>query len=164
VRLTPLATSVTIWHIVPAPDDRWWVWSSRQNENWQRKPKYSQKTCPSATLCTTNPAWPDLGSKPATNRLSYDTAICGVTTSARRVKGDGQNSSLSLCIFISFRVYSAPFPSHCRSYRYSCLHPQAVTCWLLPPTYLHSSVSVVLTFVKKNKFPTRGVLVLYSSP
>jgi hypothetical protein len=41
---------------------RWWTWSSR-NENWQGKLKYSEKTCPSATLSTTNHTWPDLGSK-----------------------------------------------------------------------------------------------------
>jgi hypothetical protein len=64
------------WPIVPAPDDRWW------NDDWQGKPKYSEKICPSATLSTTNPTWPDLGSnpgrrggKPATNSLSYGTAI-----------------------------------------------------------------------------------------
>jgi hypothetical protein len=41
------------------------------------KPKYSEKTCPSATLSTTNPTWLNPGSnpgrrsgKPATNRLS----------------------------------------------------------------------------------------------
>jgi hypothetical protein len=70
------------WPIVPAPDDRWWwVWSSRWNENWQGKPKYSDKICPSATLSTTNHTWPDLGSNPgrrcgktATNRLSHDKA------------------------------------------------------------------------------------------
>jgi hypothetical protein len=44
VRLSPLGTSATNWPIVPAPDDRWWVWSSRWNENWQGKPKYSEKT------------------------------------------------------------------------------------------------------------------------
>jgi hypothetical protein len=73
VRLSPLGTPATNWPIVPAPDDRWWVWRSRRNENWQGKPKYSEKTCPSATL-------PDLGSnagccgvKPATNSLSYGT-------------------------------------------------------------------------------------------
>jgi hypothetical protein len=39
------------WPIVLAPDDRWWwLWSSWWNEDWQRKPKYSEKTCPSA-LC-----------------------------------------------------------------------------------------------------------------
>jgi hypothetical protein len=54
VRLSPLGTSATNWPIVPAPGDRWWwVWSSRWNENWQGKPKYWEKTCPSATLSTT---------------------------------------------------------------------------------------------------------------
>jgi hypothetical protein len=43
------------WPIVPAPDDRWCLWSSWSNEDWQGKPKYSEKTCSSATLSTTNP-------------------------------------------------------------------------------------------------------------
>jgi hypothetical protein len=68
------------WPIVPAPDDRWgWLWRNWWNEDWQGKPKYSEKkTFPSATLSTTNPIWlnPGLipgrrGWKPATNRLSY---------------------------------------------------------------------------------------------
>jgi hypothetical protein len=51
------------WPIAPAPDDRWWwLWSGWWNEDWQGKPKYSEKTCPSVTLSTTNPTWPDLGS------------------------------------------------------------------------------------------------------
>jgi hypothetical protein len=72
------------------PDDRWWwwwwwwwVWISRWNENYKGKPKYSEKTCPRATLFTTNPTWPDLGSKSdgrggksTTNRLSYGTVCC----------------------------------------------------------------------------------------
>jgi hypothetical protein len=40
------------------------------------------KTCPSATSSTTNPTWTNLGSnpnlrgeRPATNRLTHDTAI-----------------------------------------------------------------------------------------
>jgi hypothetical protein len=81
VRLSPLGTSATVWPIVSAPNDRWWMWSSRRNENYQGKLKYSEKTCHSATLSTTNPTWPDLGSnlgrrgeKPATNLLSYGTA------------------------------------------------------------------------------------------
>jgi hypothetical protein len=58
----------------------WWLWWWRilWNEDWQGKPKYSEKTCPSDTLSTTFPNWPDQGSnpgrrcgKPATNRLSY---------------------------------------------------------------------------------------------
>jgi hypothetical protein len=58
------------------------TWSSRWNENWQGKPKYSEKGYPSATLSITNPTWLDLGSnpgcrggKPATNRLSYGAAF-----------------------------------------------------------------------------------------
>jgi hypothetical protein len=85
VRLSPLGTSATNWPIVPAPDDRWWwwMWSNWWNENWQGKPKYSEKTYPSATSSTTDPTWLDLGSnlgrcggKPAANPLS-----CGRTTS-----------------------------------------------------------------------------------
>jgi hypothetical protein len=48
----------------------------------QGKSAYSEKPCPNASLSTTNPTWLDSGSnpgrrggKPATNRLSYDTAI-----------------------------------------------------------------------------------------
>jgi hypothetical protein len=86
VRLRPLGTSANNWLIVPAPDGKWWVWSGGWNENWQGKPKYSEKTCPSATLSTTNPTWPDLGSNPgrrggklATNRLSYGAAYMEVS-------------------------------------------------------------------------------------
>jgi hypothetical protein len=82
VRLSPLGTSATVWLIIPTPYDRWWwLWSSRWNENWQEKPKYSEKTFPSATLSTINPTWPDLGSNPdrrfgklATNLMSDFTA------------------------------------------------------------------------------------------
>jgi hypothetical protein len=50
-------------------------------DDWQGKPKYSEKTCPSAALSTTNPTCcPEAnpgrrGGKPATNRLSYGTAF-----------------------------------------------------------------------------------------
>jgi hypothetical protein len=58
-------TAVTVWPIVPAPDDRWWwLWSNRWNKDCQGKPKYSKKTCTSATLSTTNPTLPDQGSNP----------------------------------------------------------------------------------------------------
>jgi hypothetical protein len=55
-----------------------WEWIIWWNEDLQGK--YSEKTCPSATL-STNPTWPDpgmnpgcRGGKPATNRLSYSAA------------------------------------------------------------------------------------------
>jgi hypothetical protein len=58
----------------------WW-WRIWWNEDWQGKPKYSEKTCPSATLSTTNPTWPDpgrRGGKPATNCLSYGAVFLGL--------------------------------------------------------------------------------------
>ena len=52
----------------------WWRWlvlfsffqvmEHRWNETDRGKPKYSGKTCPSATLSTTNPTWTDPGSNP----------------------------------------------------------------------------------------------------
>jgi hypothetical protein len=41
------------------------MWSRYWNENWQGKPKYSEKTSPSATLCIKNSTLLDLGSKPS---------------------------------------------------------------------------------------------------
>jgi hypothetical protein len=68
---------------------------------WQGKPKYSEKTCPSATLSSTDPTWPDQGSntgrcgrKPAINRLNYGTVRdnsitkCSYTTSSSYIASD----------------------------------------------------------------------------
>jgi hypothetical protein len=71
------------WPIERASDDKWWwVWSGWWNENYQGKSKYSENTCPDATLFITNNTLLDLGSnpnrrggKPANNRLSYGTAL-----------------------------------------------------------------------------------------
>jgi hypothetical protein len=60
---------------------RLWRWRNWWND-LQGKPKYSEKTYPSATLSTTNPTCcPDSnpgrrGGKPAFNRLSCGTARC----------------------------------------------------------------------------------------
>jgi hypothetical protein len=54
-RLSSLGTSATNWPFVPIPYDRLLMWRSRLNENWQGKPKFSEKTCPSATLSTKIP-------------------------------------------------------------------------------------------------------------
>jgi hypothetical protein len=50
------------------------------NANWEGKPKYSEKTCRSATLSTIGITWPHLGSnqgrrggKAGTNFLNYAT-------------------------------------------------------------------------------------------
>jgi hypothetical protein len=53
------------------------VWSNRWNA-WQGKPKYSEKTCPSAAFSTTIRTWTDPGSNPgrrggklATDHMNY---------------------------------------------------------------------------------------------
>jgi hypothetical protein len=62
VRLSPLGTSATNWRIVPSPDDdECGVVGGMRIGRGNRS---TQKTCPSATLSTTNPTWPDLGSNP----------------------------------------------------------------------------------------------------
>jgi hypothetical protein len=38
--------------------------SVKQLVEWELVGEYSEKTCPNATLSTTNPTWPDLGSNP----------------------------------------------------------------------------------------------------
>jgi hypothetical protein len=75
-----------------------WGWRIWWNKHWQRKPEYSKKTCPRATLSTTNSTWPEPGAnpgrrggKPATNRLSYDAACLvtklGIHTQTHRLMG-----------------------------------------------------------------------------
>jgi hypothetical protein len=109
MRLSLLGTFATIWPIVPAPDDRWWwMWRSRWDENWQGKPKYSEKTCPSVTLSTINPTCPDLGSKPATNRLSYGTAFCC--------------KYVCMCIYIYIYIYMYGFGALFSSVTFNWLH------------------------------------------
>jgi hypothetical protein len=81
VRMSPHDRPATNRPILPAPDAIWSVWSSQWNNNWQGKPNYSEETCPSSTLSTTNSRWPDLGlipgergGKSTTNRLGYGAA------------------------------------------------------------------------------------------
>jgi hypothetical protein len=122
------------WPIVPAPDDRWWWWwwSNWWNKNWQGKRKYSEETCPSATLSTTNPPWPEPGSnpgrhvgKPATYRRSYGTACSPITVRAElsRVEqsrnGLGQETipncstaTLDLCFSFSCHVMDLLLRTH----------------------------------------------------
>jgi hypothetical protein len=70
----------------PNPNYRWEKWSTWCNENWLRKAKYSEKTCPSANQSTASPPWTELelnpsccGEKPPTNCLSYSTTYNNAT-------------------------------------------------------------------------------------
>jgi hypothetical protein len=71
-----------------------WVWRATVEWYWQGKIKKTQrKTCPTATLSTTNPTWinpganPGLhGERPATNNQSHGTA-CGVPLLLHELQG-----------------------------------------------------------------------------
>jgi hypothetical protein len=85
--LSPLGTAATVWSSVPAPYNRWWLWSYWWNSNWQGKPKYSEKTCPGATLSTRNPTWPHPGSNLGCRRMERVTYHClGTCTSLKAQK------------------------------------------------------------------------------
>jgi hypothetical protein len=51
-------------------DDEYAAVGGMNIENWQGKPMYSKETCPSATLSTTNPTSPNLGSSPGRRQLT----------------------------------------------------------------------------------------------
>jgi hypothetical protein len=98
------------WPIVQAPDDRWgWLWSNWWNEDWQGKPKYSDKTCP-APLCPpqiphdqTRARTPGhRGGKPATNRLSYGAAQAYALTVPSRDKWCDKVTDWIIQLFIYF--------------------------------------------------------------
>jgi hypothetical protein len=84
-RLGSLGTSATEWPIVPAPSD--YEDGEFGGRTFGRGNRSTlKKTCPSTTLSSTNPTWPDpglnpgrRGGKPATNRLSYG-AACAIIT------------------------------------------------------------------------------------
>jgi hypothetical protein len=73
----------------------WW------NEDWQGKLKCSEKTCLSATLFTTNPTCPDLGSNPGRRG-----EINGSYINRIRKRTMDSNGSLPL----SQEPYIGPYP------------------------------------------------------
>jgi hypothetical protein len=72
---TPVMKMSSFWPVLQVMEHQW-------NEIDRGKPTTRRKTCPSATLSTTNPTWTDPGSntglrsgRPATNRLSHGTVL-----------------------------------------------------------------------------------------
>jgi hypothetical protein len=106
-----------------------WGWRTWCNKDWQGKPKYSERTCPSATLSTTNPTWSDSvanpghrGGKPATNCLNYGAATWRLQLVAslppERLAFESQVMSCGICGGLSdtedgfLRVFLFPADSH----------------------------------------------------
>jgi hypothetical protein len=98
----------------------WWRWlvcfvfpsnGARVEWNWQGYPKYSGgKTCPSATLSTTNATWTDprskpglRGERPATNRPSHGTAtLCYYSKHASTMCHETYHNTV-LCNYETYR-------------------------------------------------------------
>jgi hypothetical protein len=124
----------------------WW-WRIWWNEDWQGRPKYSEKTCPNATLSTTNPTWPDTGAnpgsrggKPATNRLSYGVA----------------HYILSSCPFSVARI--------CRRFTpFLCLFDSKYTVLrnamnFLEEKFLNNGLSILCSYLYMKKLPKNCAL------
>jgi hypothetical protein len=90
---------------------------------WQGKPKYSEETCPGATLFTTKSHMtsrsrtPDRsGGKPATNRLSYGAAIIMLYFSSLTILRCSLIFTASFHLFLSYSLqyeYFLSFSGHC---------------------------------------------------
>jgi hypothetical protein len=105
--LGSLGKPATEWPIVPAAGDC----DDDGEFGGMKKPKYADKTCPSATLSTTNPTRPDpglnpgrRGGKPAINRLSFDTANGPIFISILNLPKDGRSNPGNLL------AVRCPFP------------------------------------------------------
>jgi hypothetical protein len=93
----------------------WW-WSNWWNEDWQGRPKYSEKTCPNATLSTTNPIWPGPGlnpgrrsGKPATNHLSYGATYWSRDSAVSIMTDCGLDGrEVGVRVLLGMRFFSSP--------------------------------------------------------
>jgi hypothetical protein len=91
--------------------------------NWQGKTEVlREKTCPSATLSTTNHTWTDPGSnpglrgeRPATNPLSHTTALVIINTMAKYKSLNSENFLTSLMIITDYTV------SCCTACQWECV-------------------------------------------
>jgi hypothetical protein len=69
----PLNGLLYLPRVIVMMENFWW------NEDWQGKPKYSEKTCPSATLSTTNPTCQTRAAAVGSQLLT-GTALCTLLT------------------------------------------------------------------------------------
>jgi hypothetical protein len=124
------------------PIVREWIWSSGGIILTGENRRTRRRTCPSATLCTTNSTWTVLsanpglrGEKPATNRLSYAiTRVCYLNA--------------LLCQAHYTRFYSGLFACWVISYFYVRLTigcPIYMNDYLLKMYFASYSVSTVLS-------------------
>jgi hypothetical protein len=99
------------------------MWGSWWNENWQGKPKCSEKTRPSDTFSITNPKWPDWESYPdrphQLNRFHSSSGYWEILQSGTRSAG--------------WRLSAVPVPPcsySVKKWARSCVGSEAVTAAL----------------------------------
>jgi hypothetical protein len=116
---------------------------SGMNE-WQGKPKYSEKTGPSASLSITDPTWLNpgrRGGKPATNRLTYSKAWSQLLVA---LLSPCIPSSQGICWFscsYNIRTDLCPISCNARSALFCCF---MALSWVARDTADHSSRKAVL--------------------
>jgi hypothetical protein len=130
-------------------DPGWlWCWRNWWND-WQGKPKYSEKTCSSASSSTINPTCcPDAnpgrcGGKPATNRLSYGSALkmC-------------YSTRIQLFILVYVRLRNLPENKNMASFCSFCLADlRFLAKWYDYPLLIFSLISSLRRFTPSLQFP-----------
>jgi hypothetical protein len=113
-----------------------WGWRSWWNEwFWQGKPNYSEKTCPDATLSTTNPTCQTRAAAVETQRLTASAMARPFPTSSIRcqVLRYVQFSSASGHVLLRTTKYAPQFPV--------LKHPQLI--FFLPCKYNQTCVNLL---------------------
>jgi hypothetical protein len=141
-RWSPIGSTRHCGHLMTycaSPGWLWW-WRNWWND-WQGKPKYSEKTCPSAASSTTNPTCcPDAnpgrrGGKPASNRWATARPLPKLTV---------RRSTTWICAVIR--------PANQIRVVLLCLHPHDIV-WL---PYCYCWVPLILNFVKTDQLVQQG--------
>jgi hypothetical protein len=149
-----------LWPIVQTPmidEDNFW--SNWWNENWQGKPKYSEKTYRSATLSTTKAHMTDPVSKPgpqqweATNRLSYGAAFFSPISSpltTRRVTAEIFDPASTR---VTSNTGSTYFESveFCRWFMYPAMHGEFLGRLLLHGVHILRLVLILPAQIVQNR-------------
>jgi hypothetical protein len=94
-----------------------WGWTIWWNDDWQGKPKYTEKTCTSAMLSTTNPTWSDrarsraaaVGSQRLTAWAMARPILLRLYSTSRNLIQDHQENYIVITCFILMHCLFRPY-------------------------------------------------------